>query len=158
MKVSNKLSYSEGTKPLPGDAPDWAVKASERLNARRDAGYVSYFSPPDGVKRVLLHSCCAPCSGAMVEEMCSYGNDHLELVVFFYNPNIHPKKEYLIRKEENKRFCRKLNIEFVDCDYEPKTWYSRMKGMEFDPERGRRCTECFDMRMERTALYAHENG
>ena len=158
MKVSNKLSYSEGTKPLPDDAPDWAVKASERLKARRDAGYISYFSPPDGVKRVLLHSCCAPCSGAMVEEMCSYGNDHLELVVFFYNPNIHPKKEYLIRKEENKRFCRKLNIEFVDCDYEPKTWYSRMKGMEYDPERGRRCTECFDMRMERTALYAHENG
>jgi len=49
-------------------------------------------------------------------------------------------------------------VEFVDCDYDPENWYERMKGMEFDPERGRRCTECFDMRMERAALYAHENG
>ncbi len=93
----------------------------------------------------------------MVEEMCS--SDKLDqVVVFFYNPNIHPRQEYEIRKEENKRFCEKLGIEFVDCDYDPENWYSRMKGMEFDPERGRRCTECFDMRMERCALYAHENG
>lgn len=89
--------------------------------------------------------------------MCS--SDELdEVVVFFYNPNIHPRKEYEIRKEENKIFCKQLGIEFVDCDYDPENWYSRMKGMEYDPERGKRCTECFDMRMERTALYAHENG
>lgn len=93
----------------------------------------------------------------MVEEMCS--SPKLEkVVVFFYNPNIHPRKEYEIRKDENKRFCAQLGIEFVDCDYDPENWYERMKGMEYDPERGRRCTECFDMRMERTALYAHENG
>ena len=89
--------------------------------------------------------------------MCS--SPSLEKVtVFFYNPNIHPRKEYEIRKEENKRFCKDLNIEFIDCDYDSDNWYSRMKGMEFDPERGQRCTECFDMRMERTALYAHEHG
>jgi predicted adenine nucleotide alpha hydrolase (AANH) superfamily ATPase len=78
--------------------------------------------------------------------------------VFFYNPNIQPKREYEIRKEENKRWCEKLGIEFVDCDYDVENWYARVKGMEFDPERGRRCTECFDMRMERTALHAHEHG
>ena len=89
--------------------------------------------------------------------MCS-SNNLDEVVVFFYNPNIHPRKEYEIRKDENKKFCEKLGIEFVDCDYDPENWYERMKGMEFDPERGERCTECFDMRMERTALYAHENG
>lgn len=80
------------------------------------------------------------------------------VTVFFYNPNIHPRKEYEIRKEENKKFCEKLNIPFIDVDYDPDNWYSRMKGMEYDPERGKRCTECFDMRMERTALYAHEHG
>lgn len=114
-------------------------------------------TPPEGVRKVLLHSCCAPCSGAMVEEMCS--NEQLDQVtVFFYNPNIHPRREYDIRKDENKRFCEKLGIEFVDVDYDVQTWYDRVQGMEFDPERGRRCTECFDMRMERTALYAHEHG
>uniref|UniRef100_A0A7S0BUJ5 Epoxyqueuosine reductase n=1 Tax=Proboscia inermis TaxID=420281 RepID=A0A7S0BUJ5_9STRA len=60
-------------------------------------------------------------------------------------------------KEENKRFCEKLNIPFIDCDYDVDNWHSRMKGMEYDAERGSRCTECFDMRMERTALYAYEN-
>lgn len=94
---SNKLSYSEGAK-LPSNAPQWAIAASERLHKRRSEGYKSTCTPPDGVTNVLLHSCCAPCSGAMVEEMIS--NDVLEkVVVFFYNPNIHPRKEYEIRKE-----------------------------------------------------------
>jgi len=93
----------------------------------------------------------------MVEEMCA--SDTLdEVVVFFYNPNIHPRKEYEIRKEENKKYCEKIGVPFVDCDYDVENWYARMKGMEFDPERGQRCTECFDMRMERAALYAHEHG
>jgi len=81
-----------------------------------------------------------------------------EVVVFFYNPNIHPRKEYEIRKEENKRFCERLSIKFIDVDYDPDSWYTRTKGMEYDPERGRRCTSCFDMRMERTALYASQHG
>jgi len=81
------------------------------------------------------------------------------VTVFFYNPNIHPRREYEIRKEENKVFCQKLGIDFVDVDYDVENWYARVKGMEFDAERGRRrCTECFDMRMERTALYAHEHN
>ena len=120
---------------------------------RSDRGVV----PPPGVKKVLLHSCCAPCSdGAMVEEMSSSGLLQ-NVTVFFYNPNIHPRKEYEIRKEENKQFCRNLGIDFVDVDYDVDNWYSRVKGMEFYPKRGRRCTECFDMRMERTALYANEH-
>lgn len=68
------------------------------------------------------------------------------------------KKEYEIRKEENKRFCEQLGIEFVDCDYDVENWYARVQGMEYDPERGPRCSVCFDMRMERTALYAAEHG
>jgi len=154
---STNLSYSEGA-ALPSDAPDWAVAASERIKTAREAGGLGQTAiPPEGTKRVLLHSCCAPCSGAMVEEMCA--SESLdEVVVFFYNPNIHPRKEYEIRKEENKRFCEKINVAFIDCDYDVENWYARMKGMEYDPERGHRCTECFDMRMERCALYAHEHG
>ena len=153
---SATLSYSEGA-AVPDDAPEWAVASSERLRERRDNGYVSSADPPEGVRRVLLHSCCAPCSGAMVEEMCSSPKVD-EVVVFFYNPNIHPRKEYEIRKEENKAFCATLGIGFVDCDYDAENWYRRVKGLEYDPERGKRCTECFDMRMERTALHAHEHG
>ena len=89
--ASTKLSYSDGTKELPSDAPHWAIKASERLKQRRSNGcYVSPVKVPSEVKRVLLHSCCAPCSGAMVEEMCSSPQLD-EVVVFFYNPNIHPR-------------------------------------------------------------------
>jgi len=150
------LTFNEGSS-LPSNAPEWAVAASERIRQKRAMGDVSSIRPPDGVKNVLLHSCCAPCSGAMVEEMCSSPAMD-KVVVFFYNPNIHPRKEYEIRKEENKKFCKKLGIGFVDVDYDAENWYKRMKGMEFDAERGNRCTACFDMRMERTALYAHENG
>lgn len=95
--TTNSLSYSEGAK-LPQNAPDWAVQASERLKKRREDGYKSTCIPPPSVSKVLLHSCCAPCSGAMVEEMVSSPQLD-EVVVFFYNPNIHPRKEYDIRKE-----------------------------------------------------------
>jgi len=110
---------------------------------------------PTDSKKVLLHSCCAPCSGEVMERMAEAG---IEFTIFFYNPNIHPEKEYLIRKEENVRFAKELGVEFIDADYDSKNWFERVKGLEWEPERGARCTECFDMRFERTALYAHENG
>lgn len=78
--------------------------------------------------------------------------------VFFYNPNIQPQREYLIRKEENIRFAEKHGVPFIDADYDKDNWFARTKGLEFEPERGERCTVCFDMRLERTALYAHDHG
>ncbi|MFD1259507.1 epoxyqueuosine reductase QueH [Entomomonas asaccharolytica] len=110
---------------------------------------------PNEQDKLLLHSCCAPCSGEVMEALQASGIDY---TVFFYNPNIHPEKEYLIRKEENIRFAEKHNIPFVDADYDTDNWFERAKGMEDEPERGIRCTMCFDMRFERTALYAHEHG
>jgi len=97
MEKGTGLSYSEGAK-LPAEAPEWALAASERLRDRLKSGSLGRrVIPPKGVRKVLLHSCCAPCSGAMVEEMCA--SEVLdEVVVFFYNPNIHPRKEYEIRK------------------------------------------------------------
>ena len=112
-------------------------------------------TPPNHSKKVLLHSCCAPCSGEVMEAMTASGIDY---TIFFYNPNIHPLKEYELRKEENTRFAEKHNIPFIDADYDADNWFERVKGMENEPERGIRCTECFDMRFERTALYAHEHG
>jgi predicted adenine nucleotide alpha hydrolase (AANH) superfamily ATPase len=105
--------------------------------------------------RVLLHSCCAPCAGDLMERMKESG---IEVTIFFYNPNIHPKKEYEIRKEENIRFAEKLGMPFIDADYDVQNWFKRAKGLEWAPEKGERCTKCFDMRFERTALYAFENG
>lgn len=110
---------------------------------------------PDGAQKLLLHSCCAPCSGEVMETLIESG---IDFSIFFYNPNIHPVKEYLIRKEENIRFAEKHQIPFIDCDYDTDNWFERAKGMENEPEKGIRCTMCFDMRFERTALYAHEHG
>jgi len=110
--------------------------------------------PADG-RKLLLHSCCAPCSGEVMEALLASGIDY---TIFFYNPNIHPREEYELRKEENVRFAAKHNIPFIDADYDKDNWFARAKGMEDEPERGIRCTMCFDMRFERTALYAHEHG
>lgn len=110
---------------------------------------------PSGHNKLLLHSCCAPCSGEVMESLIEF---NINFSIFFYNPNIHPVKEYLIRKEENIRFAEKHNIPFIDADYDTDNWFARAKGMENEPERGIRCTMCFDMRFERTALYAYENG
>lgn len=110
---------------------------------------------PEGHSKLLLHSCCAPCSGEVMEALIFSG---IDFSIFFYNPNIHPEKEYILRKEENIRFAQKYNIPFIDADYDKDNWFARAKGMEDEPERGIRCTMCFDMRFERTALYAHENG
>lgn len=110
---------------------------------------------PEGKDKLLLHSCCAPCSGEVMEALVYSG---IKFEIFFYNPNIHPLQEYMIRKEENKRFAIKHNIPFIDADYNKDDWFERTKGMENEPERGIRCTECFDMRFEVTAAYAHEQG
>ncbi len=110
---------------------------------------------PDGIDKVLLHSCCAPCSGEVMEAMQASG---LAITVYFYNPNIHPREEYDLRKNEIIALARKMNVSFIDADYDPDSWFERVKGLEWEPERGARCTKCFDMRLERTALFAHENG
>tara|TARA_B100000315_G_C14357192_1_gene486759 strand:- start:173 stop:724 length:552 start_codon:yes stop_codon:yes gene_type:complete len=82
----------------------------------------------------------------------------IKTTVYFYNPNIHPIQEYELRKDENKRYCQKLGFNFIDADYDKDNWFKRIKGLENETERGERCTKCFDMRFERSALYAHENN
>ncbi|MBT3915639.1 MAG: epoxyqueuosine reductase QueH [Rhodospirillaceae bacterium] len=110
---------------------------------------------PGGETDILLHSCCAPCAGDLMAELT---RSEINYTILFYNPNIHPLKEYEIRKDENKRYADKLGVPFVDLDYNKEDWFDKVEGYEHEPERGYRCTLCFDMRFERSALYAAENG
>lgn len=110
---------------------------------------------PEGHDNLLLHSCCAPCSGDIMLRLMESG---IKYTIYFYNPNIHPKKEYLLRKEENQEFAKKYNIPFIDADYDTRNWFQKIKGLEWEPERGKRCTSCFDMRFIKTAEYASKNN
>ena len=110
---------------------------------------------PGDAGRILLHSCCAPCAGEIMEALAAA---KIQPTVFFYNPNIHPAEEYEIRKQENIRFCEKLGVNFVDADYDTERWFAQTRGLENEPERGARCTACFDIRFERTAAFAAANG
>ncbi len=112
-------------------------------------------STPDGSDHVLLHSCCAPCAGPIMDDILGAG---IRFTVLFYNPNIHPEAEYTLRKEENIRYAQKLGVDFIDLDYDKDRWFERVRGLEWEPERGARCTACFDMRFERSALFAVEHG
>jgi len=82
----------------------------------------------------------------------------IDFTIFFYNANVHSLKEYELRKDENIRFAKEFGIPFVDADYDRDNWFARATSMENEPERGIRCTMCFDMHFERTALCAHEHG
>ncbi|MDG2348674.1 MAG: epoxyqueuosine reductase QueH [Gammaproteobacteria bacterium] len=113
---------------------------------------------PEGKQKLLMHTCCAPCCGDIMERLAE---SKIDYALYFYNPNIHPKKEYLLRKDENKRFADKLGIEFIDADddydRDRDHWFARLSGMGDEPERGKRCTGCFDQRFEKTARYAMTN-
>lgn len=110
---------------------------------------------PGNEKKVLLHTCCAPCVCSILQRMIDGG---IEPTVYFYNPNIYPKEEYELRKREVIRFAQKLNVPFVDADYEADAWLEATRGHEGDTERGARCSICFEMRLGKTAAYAAQHG
>lgn len=106
-------------------------------------------------EKILLHSCCAPCSSAILEWLLNNG---YEPTVFFFNPNIFPQEEYMVRKNECVRYCEKLGVPFVDGDYDHALWRETVKGLEDEPERGARCRQCFGLRMRATAKVAQMLG
>lgn len=110
---------------------------------------------PGGATKVLLHTCCAPCSSAIVECMVKHG---ITPTIYYFNPNIYPLEEYEIRKNECSRYAKSLGLEIVDEDYDHMAWLNEIKGLENEPERGGRCLKCFIMRLLRTAQYAREHG
>ena len=106
-------------------------------------------------KRILLLSCCAPCSSAVIERL---KNDGVDFEVVFFNPNIHPIDEYVKRRDEQVQLCNKMGIKVVELEYEPKKWFEAVKGFENDPERGKRWSICFYYRLKRVMEYAIEYG
>lgn len=110
---------------------------------------------PGGETTVLLHTCCAPCSSAIIEAMLKNG---ITPVIYYCNPNIYPLEEYEIRKNECTRYAQSLGLEIVDADYDHEDWLEAVKGLENEPERGGRCLKCFKLRLLRTAEYAAQRG
>ena len=105
--------------------------------------------------KVLLHTCCAPCSGAIIEWMLNNGYTP---AIYYCNPNIYPYEEYLIRKNECTRYSQSLGLEIIDADYDHSAWQCCINGLEAEPERGARCLECFRMRLLSAARYASEHS
>ena len=106
-------------------------------------------------ERVLLHACCAPCSGAVLECLLKEG---YKPVVFWSNSNITPREEYDHRENELLRYAGSLNVPVVEDDYDHSAWLGCVKGLENEPERGSRCLECFKARLLRAAQYASQHG
>lgn len=105
--------------------------------------------------KLLLHTCCAPCSSAIIETLLKEG---VRPVIYYCNPNIYPEEEYFKRKNECSRYAAQCGLDMVDDDYDHAAWLSAVAGLENEPERGARCTECFRYRLLRSARYAMENG
>lgn len=110
---------------------------------------------PGDARRVLLHTCCAPCSSAIIECLLQNG---IRPTLYYCNPNIFPRDEYLKRKEECSRHARSLGLDIVDADYDHAAWLQAVRGLEDAPERGPRCLECFKYRLLESARYALRAG
>lgn len=105
--------------------------------------------------KLLLLSCCAPCSVAVIEKLA---REKADFTVLFYNPNIRPEAEYEKRRDENLKVCRLYNVPFIELEYDNNRWQNLTKGLENEPERGKRCSVCFYMRLKRAMEYAREQG
>lgn len=104
---------------------------------------------------LLLHSCCAPCSSACLERI----KDKFKITVLYYNPNIDDEEEYEKRKAEQIRFLKETGwADFVDCDHDAEAFAKMAKGLENEPERGKRCYACYALRLHKTAEIAKEKG
>src|SRR5574344_653548 len=112
----------------------------------------------NGVPRILLHSCCAPCSSYCIEALTKYMN----ITILYYNPNIEPFAEYDKRKQEEIRFIKEYpsvnKLDIIDCDYDNELYHEAIKGLEGFKEGGERCFKCYNMRLEYTAKLAKKLG
>ena len=110
---------------------------------------------PGGAKEILLHACCAPCSGAILECLRDNG---IRPRLFFSNSNIFPREEYELRLSELRRYAGAMGVDLVEDEYDHAAWLDAVRGLEREPERGRRCEACFRFRLERAARYAAAQG
>ncbi|MCI6165557.1 MAG: epoxyqueuosine reductase QueH [Lachnospira sp.] len=110
------------------------------------------------VPRLLLHSCCAPCSSHCI----AYLSDYFKITVFYYNPNISSEEEYRKRVKEQIRFINeypaKYKVDFIEGDYDTESFYNMAKGLEDCREGGERCFKCYELRLRKTAQTASMNN
>ena len=104
--------------------------------------------------KMLLHICCAPCSTAVIERL----KDEFDITGYFYDPNIHPYEEYLRRLEETKRLYIAIGIPLIEAQYDAEIWFKLTENFKHELEGGKRCEVCYDMRLEKAAEFAKENG
>lgn len=105
-------------------------------------------------EQILLHACCATCAGYALEKLAK----DFSPILYFYNPNIHPEEEYLLRLKELRDYAQTQNIPFFEEVYDPENWHLEIKGLEKEPEKGLRCNRCFKLRLQKTATWARENN
>lgn len=130
-----------------------------KINYQKELDKIIEKNKANGNKpTLLLHACCAPCSSYVLE----YLHNYFEITVDFYNPNIYPKEEYEYRSEEIKRLIKEMNlddkIELIVDEYYPDEFFNMAKGLEKEPEAGKRCFKCYELRLRRTAELAKERG
>lgn len=102
-------------------------------------------------RQLVLLTCCAPCSCEVIERLAK---NNINTTILFYNPNIFPEQEYNKRLRENRRLAIKYGFPFIDLEYESDKWLEEIKGLEEEPERGKRCSKCFSMRLKKAFEYA----
>lgn len=109
-------------------------------------------------KRLLLHTCCAPCASHVIEFLAP----DYDITLLFYNPNIEPYEEYLKRKEQLQVLRLNMqsaeHVRLLDCDYDHEAFFAVAEGLRNEPEGGARCAFCFRLRLSETAKYAKSNG
>lgn len=104
--------------------------------------------------KLLLHICCGPCATHVIELL----RPQYDLTGYFYNPNVHPEEEYGRRLEAMEGYARRIGLPFIVEEYDPDNWFTQVRGLEQEPEGGKRCEVCFRMRLERVADYASQHG
>lgn len=118
--------------------------------------FEKFLNSLDHRPKLLLHSCCGPCSSSVLELLVKY----FDIDVYYYNPNIYPEDEYIKRKEEQKKLLKKLdkNINFIEGIYDYNLFKEKIKGLEQEQEGSFRCKVCIGLRMKSTAVLAKEKG
>ncbi len=113
----------------------------------------------DGKLRVVLLSCCAPCSAGAIRQLADGVIDGIDdFIVLFFNPNIFPESEYTKRMAEQIKYCESVGAKYAVLEYDHDAWRDAVHGLEDAPERGARCSLCFEYRFRRATRFAHENG
>lgn len=109
--------------------------------------------------RVVLLSCCAPCSAGAIQQMADGKIDGVgDFIVLFFNPNIFPESEYTKRMAEQIKYCTQRGVKYAVLEYNHDAWRNAVRGFENEPERGARCSLCFAYRFRRAVQFARENG